>query len=110
LVSFIEQPLRHAPECEVYGLALLRIIERRKRLGFPEHLAVLIVNPKIERVLRHYPQHHAVAEHAGFAEHAPQGDTAEWRELLAQKLGIGFAGNHLSSRLGSNSVAPLAAA
>src|SRR5207248_2366640 len=94
-IGFVEQPLGHAPEREVYGLALLRIIEWRKRLGLPERLAVLVIHPEIKRVLRHYAQHHPIAEHASLAEHAPQCDTAERRELLAQKLGIGFAGNHV---------------
>ncbi len=34
-VGLVEQPLRHAPECEINGLALLRVIERRKRLALP---------------------------------------------------------------------------
>src|SRR5256885_10918029 len=31
LVGLVEQPLRYTPECEIYRLALLRVIERRKR-------------------------------------------------------------------------------
>jgi hypothetical protein len=46
LVGFVEQPLRNAPECEVNELTLLRVVERRKRLGFPERLPVLIIDRK----------------------------------------------------------------
>src|SRR5712672_1134565 len=49
-----EQPLRHAPKGQVYGRALFRGIERRKGLGFLEHLAVVVVDPEIVRVLRHH--------------------------------------------------------
>src|SRR6185503_15207556 len=97
LIGFVKQPLRHAPKREVDGAALLRVIERRKGLSFPERHAVLVINPEIKRVLGHHPKHHAVAEHTGFAEHAAHRDAAERGKLLAQELGKGSAGNHLQS-------------
>jgi len=54
----------------------------------------VVVNPEVERVVRYHPEHQPVAEHAGLAEHTPQGDAAERRELLAQELGKAVAGNH----------------
>src|SRR6266542_3342864 len=54
LVGLVEQSLRYTPECEIYRFALLRVIERRKRLGFPERLPALVIHPKVEAVLRHH--------------------------------------------------------
>ena len=56
---------------------LLLVVERRKGFGFLERRAVLVINAEVECVLRHHPEHHAVAEHTGLAEHAPHCDAAE---------------------------------
>src|SRR5205823_11079730 len=89
-----DQPLRHTPEREVDRFALLLVVQRRRRCGFLEGRPVLVVDPEIERVVRHHPQHHAVAEHAGLAEHAPHGDTAKRRELLSDEFAKAVAGIH----------------
>jgi len=93
-VGLVEQPLRHAPESEIDGAALLGVVERREGFGLLEYRPVLLVDPEVKRVLRHHAEHHPIAEHAGLAEHAPQGDAAERRELLVQEIGKIFAGDH----------------
>src|SRR6266404_601715 len=99
LIGFVEQPLRRAPKGEVYRAALLLIVEGRKGLGFLEIRPVVLINPQVEHVVRHHPEHQPVAEHAGLAEHTPHRDAAERSQLLAQELGKAVAGNHpLSSR------------
>src|SRR5450755_2124782 len=85
--GFVEQPLRRAPEGEVYAAALLLVAQGRKGLGFLEGRPVVVINPEVEHVVRHHPEHYPVAEHAGLAEHTPHCDAAERSELLAQKLG-----------------------
>ena len=94
LVRFVEQPLRHAPEGEVYRGALLLVVERRRGLRFPERRAIVLIDPEVKHVLRHHPEHHATAEHAGLAEHPAHGDAADRRELLAQEFGKAVAGDH----------------
>src|SRR5262249_9606307 len=85
---------RRAPEREVYDFSLLFIIERRKGRRFLKGRPVLVIDPEVERVVRHHPQHQPVAEHARLAEHAPHGDVAQRIELLAQELLEAVAGNH----------------
>src|SRR5207245_2456244 len=65
-----------------------------KGLGFLEGRPVVVINSEVEHVVRHHPEHHPVAEHAGLAEHTPHCDAAERSELLAQELGKVVAGNH----------------
>jgi hypothetical protein len=77
LIGIVEQPLRRAPKGEVYGAALLRVVEGRKGLGFLEDRPVVVINPEVERVVPHHCEHQPVAEHAGLAEHAPHRDAAE---------------------------------
>src|SRR5262249_22755311 len=84
-----------APKGEIYGAVLLLVAERRKGRGFLERCLVVAINPEVERVVRHNPEHQPVAEYAGLAEHTPHGDAAERSEFLAQKLGEAIAGNHL---------------
>src|SRR5205814_5431886 len=96
LIGFVEQ-LRRAPKGEVYRAALLLVAEGRNGLGFLEDRPVVVVNPEVERVVCHYPEHQPVAEHAGLAEHTPHCDAAEWSELLAQEFGKAVAGNHPAS-------------
>src|SRR5262249_61608500 len=93
-IGFVEQSLRRAPKGEVYGAALLLVIEGRNGLGFLEGCPVVIINPEIEHVLRHHPEHQPVAEDTGLAEHTPRRDAAERSELLAEELGKAVAGNH----------------
>src|SRR5258708_39809098 len=97
LIGFVEQPLRRAPKGEVYGGALLLVVEGRKGRGFLEGRPVVIVNPKVERVVRQHPEHQPVAEYAGLAEHTPHCDAAERSELLAHELGKAVAGTHPAS-------------
>src|SRR5882762_10195440 len=94
LIGFVEQPLRRVPKGEVYGAALLLVAEGRKGCGFLEDRPVVVINPEVEHVVRHHPEHHPVAEHAGLAEHTPHCNAAERSELLAQELGKVVAGNH----------------
>src|SRR5262245_5337679 len=77
LIGLVEQPLRRAPKGEVYRAALLRIVEGRKGLGFLEGLPIVVINPEVERVVRHHPEHQPVAKHARLAKHPPHGDAAE---------------------------------
>jgi hypothetical protein len=72
----------------------LLVAEGREGLGFLEDRPVVVINPEVEHVVRHHPEHHPVAEHAGLAEHTPHCDAAERSELLAQELGKAGAGNH----------------
>src|SRR5207302_5700589 len=94
LIGFVEQPLRRAPKGEIYGAALLLVVEGRKGLGFLKDGPVAVINPEIERVARHHPEHQPIAEHAGLSEHPPHRDTAQRSELLAQELGKAVAGDH----------------
>src|SRR6516164_1263831 len=94
LIRIVEQPLRHAPEGEVNGRALLFVAEGRKGLGFLEGRAVFVINPDVECIVCYHPQHYPVAEYARRAEHRPHCDAAEWSELLAQKLCKAVSGNH----------------
>src|SRR5437899_4032000 len=94
LIGFVEQPFRRAPKGEVYGAALLLVAEGRKGFGFLEGRPVVVINPEVEHVVRHHPEHQPVAEHAGLAEHTPHCDAAERSELRAQELGKAVAGNH----------------
>src|SRR6476659_2725634 len=48
---------------------LLLVVEGRKGFGFLEGRPVVVINPEVERVVRHHPQHHPVAEDASLAEH-----------------------------------------
>jgi hypothetical protein len=57
----------------------------------------VVIYPKIERIFRHHPEHHPVAEYAGLAEHTPHCNPAERSKLLAQELGKAVAGNHPQS-------------
>src|ERR1700730_13847265 len=74
--------------------ALLLVAEGRKGCGFLEDRPVVVINPEVEHVVRHHPEHHPVAEHAGLAEHTPHCNAAERSELLAQERGKAVAGNH----------------
>src|SRR5262245_33076227 len=94
LIRLVEQPLGRAPKGEVYGAALLLVAEGRRGLGFLEGRPVVVINPEVERVVRHHPQHQSVTEHAGLAEHAPHCHLAERGKLLTQELGKTVAGNH----------------
>ena len=98
-IGFVEQPLRSTPEGKIDGAALLLVVEGRKGLGFLEGRPVVVINPEVERVVPHHPDHHPVAEHAGLAEHAPHGDGAERTKLFAQELGKAVAGNHPHSTI-----------
>src|SRR5439155_15970190 len=98
-----EQPLRRAPKGKVYRGALLRVVEGRKGLGFLEGRPVVVIDPKVEHVVGHHPEHHPVAEHAGLAEHTPHRDAAERSELLAQELGKPVARNHPPSSVPARS-------
>src|ERR1700730_1936723 len=71
LVGLVKQPLRGAPKREVYGAALLLVAEGRKGLGFLEDRPVVVINPEVEHVVRHHPEHRPVAEHTDLAEHTP---------------------------------------
>src|SRR4029077_2978384 len=62
LIGFVQQPLWRTPQGEIYGTALLLVVERRKGLGFLEGRPVVVVNPEVERVVRHHPEHQPVAE------------------------------------------------
>ena len=97
LIGFVEQSLRHTPEGEVYGAALLLVIEGRLRLGFLEDRPVVVINPNVERVVRDHSPHQSITKHARLAEHPPHSDAAEWSDLLAQELGKAVAGDHLRS-------------
>src|SRR5882762_5051728 len=97
LIGFVEQPLRRAPKGEVYGAALLLVVERRKGLGFLEGRPVVVINPEVECVVPHHPEHQPVAEHAGLTEHTPHRYVAERGELLAQELGKAVADDHPKS-------------
>ena len=72
----------------------LLVVEKRKGLGFLERHPVVVINPEVEHVVRHHPEHHPVAEHAGLAEHTPHCDAAERSELFAQELSKAVACNH----------------
>jgi len=85
LIGVIEQPLRRAPKGEVYGAALLRVVEGRKGLGFLEDRPVVVINPEVERVVPHHCEHQPVAEHASLAEHAPHGDATQRSELRCSR-------------------------
>src|SRR6476646_2136447 len=93
-VGFVEQSLRRAPEREVYGAALLLVVQRWKGLSFLESLAVVVIDPEVERVVPHHPQHEPVTENTSLTEHAPHCEAAERSQLLAQKLGKAVAGSH----------------
>jgi len=54
----------------------------------------VVINPEVERIVPHHPEHEAVAEDAGLAEHPPHGDMAERCELITQELGKAVAGSH----------------
>src|SRR5258708_38546714 len=84
-IGFVEQPLRSAPKGKIDGAALLLVVEGRKAAGFLEGRPVVVINPEIERVVPHHPDHNPVAEHAGLAEHAPHGYGAERTKLFAQE-------------------------
>src|SRR5262249_11559182 len=62
LIGFVEQPLRRAPKGEVYGAPLLLVAERRKGLRFLESRPVVVINPEVEHVVRHHPEHQPVAK------------------------------------------------
>src|SRR5260370_389103 len=79
---------------DVCSSDLLLIAEGRKGLGFLESLPVVVINPKVEHVVRHHPEHNPVAEHAGLAEHTPRCDAANRSELLAQEFGEAVARYH----------------
>src|ERR1700746_2341173 len=91
LIGFVEQPLRRAPKRQVYGAALLLVAEGRNGLCFLEDRPVVVINPEVERLVRHHPEHEPVAEHARLAEHTPHRDAAEGSELLASELGTAVA-------------------
>src|SRR4029077_8420778 len=74
LIGLVEPALRRAPGRGIYGARPPLIVERRKGFGFLEGRAVVVVDPEVERVVPHHPEHEPVAEHAGLAEHAPHGD------------------------------------
>src|SRR5438876_11746653 len=94
LIGLVEQPVRRAPKREIDGGALLLVIEGWKGLGFLEDRSVVVINPEVERVVRHHPEHHPVTEYAGLAKHTPHGEATERSELLAQELGKAVAGYH----------------
>jgi hypothetical protein len=83
LIGFVEQALRRAPKGEIYAAAVLLVAEGRKALGFLEDRPIVVINPEVERVVRHHAEHQPVAEHARLAEHTSHCDAAEWSELLA---------------------------
>src|SRR4029077_17643582 len=87
-------PFRRAPEGEIYGTALLFVVEGRKGRSFLEGRAIAVIDPEVERVVCDHPQHQTVAEHAGLTEHAAHCDAAERSKLLLQELGETVAGNH----------------
>src|SRR5262245_37232707 len=64
LIGLVEQPLRRTPKGQIYGGALLLVVEGWKSRGFCEGGAVVVVNPEVERVVRYHPEHHPVAEYA----------------------------------------------
>jgi hypothetical protein len=71
LIGLVEQPLRRAPKGEIDRAALFLVVQGRNGLGFLEDRPVVVINPEVERVVRHHPEHQPVAEHAGLAEHTP---------------------------------------
>src|ERR1700722_16961146 len=91
LIGFVEQVLRHAPKGEVYGAALLLVIEGRHGLSFLEDRPVVVIDPDVERVVCYHSQHQSVTEHPRLAEHPPHRDATKWSELLAQELGKAVA-------------------
>ena len=64
------------------------------RLCFSEHGTIVIVDPQIQRVVSDHAEHRAVMEDTRLAEHAPERDGAERRELLAQEFDIVRRRNH----------------
>src|SRR5262249_40573544 len=94
LIGLVEEPLRRAPKRQIDEIALLLVIQRRKGRGFLERPAIALIDPEVERVICHHPEHQPVAEDAGLAEHAPNREMAERGELLAQELGKAVACNH----------------
>src|SRR5215470_15258620 len=56
-IRFVEQPLRRSPKGEVDGAAFLLIAEGRQGLNFLEDRPVVSINPEVECVVRHHPQH-----------------------------------------------------
>ena len=41
----------------------------------------MVINPEVEHVVCHHPEHQAVAENAGLAEHTPHCDAADRSEI-----------------------------
>lgn len=81
-----------SPVGEVDALASLHVAERRGLGRLGEGGAVAVVDAQEQRVVGHDGKHDALAEQAGAAEHAAQGEMAERRQLFAQEGGEAFAG------------------
>src|SRR5438105_5814993 len=79
LIGFVEQPLRRAPKGEIYGAALLLVVEGRKGLGFLKDGPVAVINPEVERVDRHHPEHMHIAENTGLSEQPTHQNTSQRR-------------------------------
>ena len=47
LIGFVKQPLWHAPKGQVYGAAILLVVERRIGRGLLEDRSVVVINPGV---------------------------------------------------------------